>query len=100
MHYVFETEHKIFTGRDADDKSIVEWVKQLAFYSGGIDPITLDPTKDWRFCEVKDRRRVAIFKGQITSLTFPVVYPLVLDNSVSLDGYKQLAYDDTDEVFE
>jgi len=92
---VFEVEHLYFIGKDTDGKSINKWKKQIVFYFGYLTNVEI--LSDWRFCEVKEKRKQAICKGIKTNPEFPIVYPLILDDGSILDGYECIKYDDEKE---
>lgn len=52
-----------------------KFVKEIFFYRGNIIP----SDTDWRFKEVKDKRKRLIRLGTATC-NFPIEYPLILDN--------------------
>lgn len=67
LHSVFLTEHLV-----KKDK-IKIWVKSHSFYLGNLSKTKLND--DWRFKEVKGKRKEAIFLGLVHT-DFPVKYPL------------------------
>lgn len=85
MYTVFETNHITYLGKGEDGISRHEWVKQLAFYKG--DLRNVDTRIDDRFMEVAKKRKEAICIDTISSITFPVKYPLITDNGYILNGY-------------
>jgi hypothetical protein len=91
---VYEVEHFKFYGRDSTDKAVNKWVKELNFYAGNIT--TTDVKKDDRFIALKNRKE-AICRGTVTNIVFPVVYPLITDSGLSLDGYEPLIYETEDD---
>lgn len=60
------------------------WKIELNFYEGDLSEI--DYSSDWRFNEVPKRRKESVFLGTITNPTFPIEYPLYLDNGKVLDS--------------
>lgn len=59
-----------------------EWIDEYFFIYGDITN-NFD-VKDWRFCEVKNKRKQVTLLGK-GIVNFPVVFPLVLDNKVVLE---------------
>ena len=60
-----------------DGKS--EWIRELNFQYGDLRKQDIDYETDWRFCEVKDKRKQVEVVG-ITRTKFPIKYPLWLTN--------------------
>ena len=55
------------------------WTRELNFYKGELQTKKIDWASDWRFCEVKDKRKQIYVLG-VCKTTFPVKYPLLLAN--------------------
>lgn len=55
------------------------WKKELNFYD--VDLSNVDFTTDWRFRIVEGKRKLSTLLGTIEKLSFPVSYPILLDNN-------------------
>lgn len=60
------------------------WMPELTFYMG--DWSTADFKNDWRFKEVKDKRKELVFMGLCENPEFPIKYPLQLLNGKVIDS--------------
>lgn len=69
----------------------MQWVTELNFYLGDLQSKEIDLKVDWRFCEVKDKRKQAIILG-VCKTSFPIKYPLLLTNGTVIrnDGERGL----------
>jgi len=76
MWSVFENEYKTKVGKN------YQWVKELNFYVGDLS--NEDFKNDYRFKEVKDKRKQIKFLGLVET-QFPVKYPLKLTNGTILE---------------
>jgi hypothetical protein len=76
MWSVFECEYKTKVEEE------YKWVKELRFYMRDIS--NEDLKNDWRFCEVKDKRKQAKFLGTVET-EFPIKFPLTLYNGKILE---------------
>ena len=61
-----------------------KWVKRHGFYV--VDINDCDLKTDYRFCEVKDKRKEAIVLGTVSEISFPVAYPITLDSGLILNA--------------
>jgi hypothetical protein len=57
------------------------WTKEYCFYNGNLQTQNIDWNSDWRFCEVKDKRKQAKILG-VCKTKFPIKYPLYLTNGI------------------
>lgn len=62
----------------------LQWVIGLNFYIGDLQTKNIDWKTDWRFCEVKDKRKQAKMLG-LCKTTFPIKYPLWLTNWIIIE---------------
>lgn len=76
---VVASEYKI----EKDNKS--QWVTELNFYMGDLQTKDIDWETDWRFCEVKNRRKQAKMLG-VCKTVFPIKYPLWLTNGTIIEA--------------
>ena len=60
-----------------------QWVTELNFYMGDLSEV--DFATDWRFKKVENRRSQKKFLG-ICETSFPVQYPLRLDNGTIIEA--------------
>jgi len=60
-----------------------QWVKELNFYIG--DLTNEDFKNDYRFKEVKDKRKQVKFLGTVET-EFPLKFPLKLNNGIILEN--------------
>lgn len=61
------------------------WTEDYDFYMGNmLDWEHRFGKNDWRFCEVKDKRELAVLLGK-GWLRFPIKFPVKLDNGVVLN---------------
>lgn len=91
MISIFETKHFVFSGRDGDGNAITRWATQLVFFEGDLSNI--DPTTDTRFVAVSKVRKQSKFMGTVSSLIFPVEYPIITNDGLTLGGYEALKYE-------
>ena len=66
---IFLNEH--FKTENPNSKKM--WVKSYTFYH--LDVKTIDIGKDWRFKEVKNKRKESIYLGEC-EVRFPIKYPI------------------------
>ena len=76
MWSVFENEYKTKVGNN------YQWVKELNFYMGDLS--NEDFENDYRFKEVKDKRKQLKFLGLVET-QFPVKFPLKLINGIIIE---------------
>jgi hypothetical protein len=57
----------------------------------------VDLKSDWRFKEVKDKRKQLKLLGTKENLVLPIVYPLVLDDGRVINDEYHLKYDEEKE---
>lgn len=69
---VFENRYMVYINKQKT------WLTELCFYCG--DMSNIDLSSDSRFKKVKDRRDELKFLGLYSDGTFPVIFPLMLDN--------------------
>ena len=73
---VFLTEHFI------EKEKVFFWQKSYAFYLGDLSNIKF--SDDWRFKQVKDKRKESVFLG-FGNINFPVLFPIILENGFVLN---------------
>ena len=59
-----------------------QWYEELFFYMG--DCTNIYNKNDWRFCEIKDKRKFAIYIGK-GIIDFPIKFPITLDIGIVLE---------------
>lgn len=59
------------------------WKKEYNFYSVDLTDVEFD--NDWRFRAVDEKRKLSILLGTVDELSFPVKYPIVLNNSTLIE---------------
>jgi len=59
-----------------------KWITQYIFYMNDLSDVDLET--DWRFKEVKNKRKLAEFLGTVNT-DFPIEYPLHLNNGIILE---------------
>jgi len=79
MKSVFLTEHYITDPKTSHSY----WKKGYAIYYDNFTNFPLE--NDWRFSEVKDKRKLAIFLGTVNNLIFPIKFPLKLNNGLIIN---------------
>ena len=62
-----------------------QWVTELNFYMGDLQTKNIDWKTDWRFCEVKDKRKQVKMLG-VCKTTFPIKYPLWITNGIIIEA--------------
>jgi len=75
LYSVFEDTHK--KGN--------KWISEYHFYKGDLSNVDLE--NDWRFKEIKDKRKQSKFLGTVNT-DFPINYPLHLNNGAILEKLK------------
>lgn len=60
------------------------WKRVLKFYKGDLQKKDINWVTDWRFCEVRDKRKQAKMIGTCRT-TFPIKYPLRLTNGTIVE---------------
>jgi hypothetical protein len=73
LYSVFKNEFTI----DAKD-----WIPEYKFFMGDLSDV--DVTTDERFYEIPGQRKQAIYMGK-GKVSFPVVYPILLDDGITLN---------------
>ena len=68
------------------------WIVEYQFWKG--DLTNVDFINDWRFCVVNKLRMQVKLLGTKDSISFPIQYPLVLDNGIDLNGHEKIKYDE------
>lgn len=62
------------------------WFKEYSFYWGDCKHIF--EKDDWRFCEVKGKRKLAEYMGK-GWFKFPIKFPAKLDNGIILNEFEK-----------
>lgn len=70
---VFENCHLI------ECEGVYQWITEFNFYMGDLSNV--DTSNDWRFKEIKNKRKMSKFLG-VVETTFPIQYPLTLNNGI------------------
>jgi hypothetical protein len=91
INTVFENEKYVYNKKSATGR----WVNELVFYVGDLTDVDLK--SDWRFKEVKDKRKQLKLLGTKENLVLPIVYPLVLDDGRVINDEYHLKYDEEKE---
>lgn len=68
-----------------DNDGNSQWITVLNFYNGDLSNKNIDWVNDWRFCEIKKKRKQVKLLG-VCKAIFPIKFPLSLTNNIVIES--------------